>query len=294
MNRKVMHIGDEDFENVLDQIEIHDAKDLDDFWNFIRGKYEIEEHHQTENSFYFYVMSKCLSLHGYGEPLLDPKIVKRVQACTDRNITTYFSCVPANIKQKRIIELMEAGLDVIKFSMDTLDDKGQKAVRGEINNFQQSFDDILAIFDFKKNNSKIKTKIIITMISFSEEGNNIQLQKEFMSLWEKYPVFAYVKSQDNRWYYQNENKDYKNRSHYSVQYCEFPWTSLSVMSNGAVVPCTQDYNAEMEMGSIKKQTLKEIWNGEKYTKFREMHISGNFSCDFKCKDRCDIPKIFIY
>jgi len=23
--------------------------------------------------------------------------------------------------------------------------------------------------------------------------------------------------------------------------CEFPWTSLSVMSNGIVVPCTQDY-----------------------------------------------------
>ncbi len=86
----------------------------------------------------------------------------------------------------------------------------------------------------------------------------------------------------------------QNKSHYASQYCEFPWTSLTVMSNGNIVPCTQDYDAEMIFGNIKKDSLEDIWNGEKYKEFRQWHIDGSFPKGNKCNERCDLKKIYHY
>ena len=84
----------------------------------------------------------------------------------------------------------------------------------------------------------------------------------------------------------------ENNSHYLNQYCEFPWTSLTVMADGSVVPCTQDYDCEMTLGNVNNESLESIWNGPKYKQFRQWHISGKFPEGFKCANRCDIPKMF--
>lgn len=291
MTRPITYIGDEEFEQVLDQIKPHTQEDLNAFWDFIVTEHGVVSEEMSENAFYFYDVSRCVILHGYGEPIIDPNIVKRIQSCSDRQIPTYFSCVPANIKLDKFHTLMDAGLGVIKFSMDGLDDESQKAVRGKNNNFTKAFESILKILDYKADNNYLKTKIAVTMISFADTAKDRDMQRRFMELWENYPVYAYVKSQDNRWLHK-KNEDFKNQSHYETQYCEFPWTSLSIMSNGAVVPCTQDYNASMVMGMIGEQSLKEIWNGEKYSQFRLAHLTGQFKDNFKCKDQCDLKKVY--
>jgi radical SAM protein with 4Fe4S-binding SPASM domain len=88
--------------------------------------------------------------------------------------------------------------------------------------------------------------------------------------------------------------DMANHSHYEAQYCEFPWTSLTVMADGSVVPCTQDYDTEMVLGNVNEKTLKEIWNGESCKKLRQMHITGKFSKNHKCQERCDQKKLYQY
>lgn len=291
MTRKITRISDDDFLRVLEQIRPQKPSELEKFWKYISKEYGINRSQRSENAFYFYVVSRCLTLHGYGEPMIDPNIVKHVRSCKQLNIPTYFSCVPANIRTDKVIELMEAGLDVIKFSIDSLSDEDQKKIRGRNNNFTKAFNSIKDILEYKKKNPSLKTKIVITMVALGNNPEDIEMQKQFLALWEEFPVYAYVKSQDNRWYFEDD-ADLENQSHYETQYCEFPWTSLSIMSNGVVVPCSQDYDAEMAMGHIREQSLDEIWNGEKYKEFRNSHISGQFSKEYKCKDRCDLPKLY--
>ena len=72
------------------------------------------------------------------------------------------------------------------------------------------------------------------------------------------------------------DKDLKSNSHYSKQYCEYPWLSLTVMADGNVVPCTQISNNELVLGNINENSLEEIWNGDKYQELRRMHVSGKF------------------
>lgn len=285
MTRKNIWIDDSMFERVVDQIKPWATADLEDFWAFVRDRHNVRFEQPDENAFYFHVVSRCLILHGYGEPLLDKKIVQRVKACSDRGVPTYFSCVPANISVERCQEVMEAGLTVLKFSMDGLTDELQKKVRGKRNNFTQAYDTILRILELKAEKG-YPTLIVPTMIALADDEEARAMHRQFLELWAGRDVFAYVKSQDNRWYFEEDQK-LENRSHYESQYCEFPWTSLTVMADGNVVPCTQDYDVEMVLGNVMEQTLEEIWNGERYQRLREWHVTGEFPAGYKCVDRCD-------
>ena len=290
MTRKNIWIEDEVFVKVVEQIKPHANQDIEKFWDFIENTYGLTGKEPSENNFYFRVVSRCVILHGYGEPLLDKKITERVKACSQRGIPTYFSCVPANLTLERAKEVMEAGLTVFKFSIDALDDEWQKKIRGSQNNFDASYQTILDIVNLKKEQG-YKTLLVPTMIALSEDTASRKMHSKFMDLWKGKDVFAYVKSQDNRWLLE-EDEDMENRSHYETQYCEYPWTSLTVMADGSVVPCTQDYDTEMILGNVNEQTLEEVWNGDSYKDLRRMHIIGEFPDGHKCNERCDQKKLY--
>lgn len=290
MTRKNQWIDGPLFENVLDQMTPHDPARLEAFWKFIEQRYGISDDTRTEDGFYFHVVAKSLILHGYGEPLLDKFVVERVAACSQRGIPTYFSCVPANIDLEKIEDLFKAGLGVLKFSVDALDDAEQKRIRGNRNDFTKSFENIKNVIELKKQGG-YQTKIVVTLIALGAANDDLETQRAFMKLFEPMGVFHYVKSQDNRWYFEQDD-ELRNKSHYVSQYCEFPWTSMTVMANGKIVPCTQDFDAEMVMGDAASQNLKDIWNGAAYQDFRLWHLTGNFPKGCKCNERCDLPKVY--
>ncbi|MDP6717693.1 MAG: SPASM domain-containing protein [Pirellulaceae bacterium] len=286
MTRKNVWIDDDVFIKVIDQMKPHDPDDMEKFRQTAQVHFGVDPGDRTEDAFFFNVVSKSLVLHGYGEPLLDKRIVQRVQACTDRQIPTYFSCVPANITVKNGHAIMKAGLGTLKFSMDALDDDLMKKIRGKRNNFDAAFEVVCKLLELKKEKG-YQTDFVITMIAMSEDDEAKEMHRRFLEIWEGMDVFAYVKSQDNRWYFEDDD-ELENYSHFSKQYCEYPWTSLSVMADGSVVPCTQDYDVEMVLGNVREQTLEEIWNGEKYRELRRMHITGEFPQGYKCSERCDL------
>jgi len=49
--------------------------------------------------------------------------------------------------------------------------------------------------------------------------------------------------------------------------CISPWMTVEVMPNGDVSPC-RDY-PDFVTGNLMEQTLEEIWNGDKYVRFRK-------------------------
>ena len=83
------------------------------------------------------------------------------------------------------------------------------------------------------------------------------------SFWKDKDVFAYIKSQDNRWLYEND-KDLKSQSHYAKQYCEYPWSSLTVMADGNLLTVAEA--AERLFGkndtAAYKRTLHLINSGK--------------------------------
>ncbi len=67
--------------------------------------------------------------------------------------------------------------------------------------------------------------------------------------------------------------------------CRYPWEHLVVQWDGTVVPCCRDYNAENALGSVRRSSLREIWNGPGCEKLRRQHAAGEFVDNEICR-RC--------
>ena len=109
-----------------------------------------------------------------------------------------------------------------------------------------------------------------------------KLQDTFKGL----DVYLYLKSQDQLWY---EDTKQQTKSIHWTEFCQFPCSSMTIKSNGEAVECVEDYNNEIILGNARKESLYNIWNGEKYCKLRENHF--NLRPGIKCIEQCDMTLI---
>jgi radical SAM protein with 4Fe4S-binding SPASM domain len=71
--------------------------------------------------------------------------------------------------------------------------------------------------------------------------------------------------------------------------CSFPWSSVTVLADGSVVPCCFDYDGKCVLGDLNREPLESIWNGSRYRAFRKEHTSGDLSHNPLCGN-CEAPK----
>lgn len=290
MNRKIEDMKEDVFNRVAEQISPHNKKEFDSWVHFAGKELGIHVEDRGENPFYFFISSQAITMHGFGEPLFDPLLKERIETVSAKSISTYFSCNPSNINLEKIEAFLKAGLKYIKFSIDSVSDERMKKIRGHSANFSHAYEKILNVLDLKEK-GKYPVTLVICMIKLDRDAD--KESEEFFKIWNDKDVYAYIKSLDNQWYFKNKKIE-QAKSHYETQYCEFPWTSLTVMVDGTVVPCTQDFNCEMPMGNVIDKSLEDIWNSEKYREFRMMHITGEFPKKYRCKDRCDLKIVADY
>ena len=273
MTRPVKTMSPKVFENIVDQIEPHSRELWFDWVQFAHNYYNVPLDEQSENAFFLYILTKSIVLHGYGDPLLDPHIPEYVALLSKKNIPSYFSCNPANIQHNKMERAFSNGLSYIKFSIDSMTD----SVRGK-DQFEWDYANIMRVIEMRLKHD-FETQIIITMIDLGQDFE--ALKKAF----EGTGVYIYKKSLDQAWML---GKEAPKSIHWSEP-CAFPWSSMSVNSSGLVIPCGESFNDDIILGDTTKNTLEEIWNGEKYAELRKTHITlqpdnihcTNGTCDMK-------------
>ena len=284
MTRPIETMQKETFEKVINQLTPWSAEKWASWEKFAAENYKIEKNDMSENHFFLYVIPKVIVLHGYGDPLLDKNIPDYVKMMTERGLLSYFSCNPANINLERTIETFENGLDYIKYSVESVDDLRHKEVRGQQSNFSESYEKILKLLDVKAKRN-LNTTIVITMINLNKPWQ----QEEFEKVKEAFKgmdVYVYLKSQDQMWY---EDNNQGTQSIHWLEFCQFPWSSMTVKSNGECAECVEDFNNEIILGDAKTESLYDIWNGEKYKRFRNDHFE--LTPGLKCTEQCDMQLV---
>ncbi|MDD5687490.1 MAG: SPASM domain-containing protein [Elusimicrobia bacterium] len=284
MTRPVEAINMDTFKKIVEQLKPFSDNQWQKWEKFVKKNYGIPKNDMSENHFFLYIIPKVLVLHGYGDPLLDKNMPEKVKLLREKKIPSYFSCNPANINIEKSIEMFEGGLSYIKYSIESVDDKLHKAIRGQASNFSDSYKKILHLLEVKKKQG-YNTTIIITMLDL----NNPSQDKEFEKLQDAFKgldVYVYLKSQDQQWY---QTEKHGTKSIHWIEFCQFPWSSMTIKSNGEAVMCVEDYNNEIILGDARKESLYDIWNGEKYRKFREDHF--NLTGGIKCTGECDMTLI---
>lgn len=284
MTRPIETISPELFKKIIDQLKPFTQKQLERWEQFVVDNYGIHKDDMSENHYFLYVIPRVIVLHGYGDPLLDKNMPQYVQWMTERGLESYFSCNPANINMARTIETFENGLGYVKYSIESVDDLRHKKVRGQASNFTESYRNILKLLELKAQRN-YETEIVITMINLNKPWQ----QEEFERLQEAFEgcdVYVYLKSQDQQWY---EDNDQGTESLHWLEFCQFPWSSMTVKSNGECAECVEDFNNEIILGDARTDSLYDIWNGESYAAFREAHL--DLKPGIKCTEQCDMRLI---
>ena len=284
MTRKNEDINRETFINIVNQIRPHSEEEWYKWKIFCERKYGIYENEMSENHFFLYIIPKVIQLHGYGDPLLDTHMAEYVEILHQRGFYSYFSCNPSNINLERTYEMLEAGLDYIKYSIESVNDEEHKKIRGEASNFSESYEKIKKVLEYKKSHG-IKTTVVITMLDLNRTHQKEDYDK-LLNAFKDLDVYIYLKSEDCQWY----RKDFHGtKSIHWLEICKHPWMTMTVKSNGEATMCMEDFNNEIILGDTNTQSLEEIWNGEKYSHFRYQHLYAR-DC-IKCVNQCDM-KLF--
>ncbi len=221
-----------------------------------------------------------LMFYFQGEPLLNPDLFRMIEHARKKRIYTATSTNAQHLNDENARRLVESGLDRLIISLDGCDQEIYEKYRvgGDIEKVK---DGVRNVMKWKKKLHSSGPYVIIQFLVLKSNEHQIrevkQLSKELgadrldlktaqvyqfekdTELIPDNPEYArYIRGRDGSW---ELKKRIRNR-------CFRMWSGAVITWDGMVVPCCFDKDAAHQLGKLDHFSLKEIWRGEAYNKFR--------------------------
>ena len=218
--------------------------------------------------------AKLISPFGFGEPLLDKRLVNKIRICSGSNLDTFITTNGSFCTWKESYALFAAGLTHIRFSVHaTTEDNYENVHRGLKHDAVMTniFATILLRDKFFPD-----IKISITAISMYE-----QTIRNFRH-WELVGIDWLEVWRPHNW---ATKKQFRHQTKIKRKCFRPVKGPLQIQWDGKVIPCCFITDAEIVLGNAHEQTLKKILEGKAYSEFRERHDKGDLE-GLPCYD-CD-------
>lgn len=239
---------------------------------------------------------KVINLYCFGEPLLNPRIVDMVAAikenhlCREVRITTNGSLLTSELSQK----LIEAGVDLVRVSVEALNDEDYRSICKSPVSFQIIRQNIADFYRLSRSsNSRISAKIVNASLKSEKD---VQL---FYELFENITDFHFVEEVESYWpefhmvnistdgakaikkcYHADDNR----------RICTFPFVDMVIHSNGKVVLCPVDWKAETKYGNATQDSVYDLWACSALKMMQLKHLDRSAYNNTVCK-YCDMKPI---
>lgn len=212
----------------------------------------------------------CLSRNG--EPLINKNLHIMVRKLKDAGIKRVnFSTNASALNEKKSRQLLEAGLDEIRFSIDGFTKKTFEIVRKG-----SDFDKVIKnCLDFIKIRNELNSQTQIQVRYVEQQANQHEVE-DWKNFWlerlKKTDVVASKKMHS----WGNKLDNFEGNVDDSLKKpCISPFSTLEILHDGTVPLCGCDYKPTVILGNVKNSSLIDIWNSEKFRKIRDHHSSGN-------------------
>ncbi len=204
------------------------------------------------------------TIQGYGEPLLDKNFCHFV-----RRVKRELDCPTFTVSNGSVItpelaeEMVASGLDKIKISFYGTNKREYEAIHRRLS-YEKTVRGIEALVAAKRASS---SRMVIRL--------------QYIGKWWKFLPFAWqwgtkVRIGYNTLHNYGDGREY-NRPRGNPKPCPILREPiLQILWTGEVVPCCYDFDGKMVLGDLRKQTIGEIWRGERYRAIRAAHITGDF------------------
>jgi radical SAM protein with 4Fe4S-binding SPASM domain len=205
-------------------------------------------------------------LHHRGEPLLNPALPEMISLARAAGIRTRFHTNGALLTEERAGRLLDAGPNLVSFSVDAFEKEGYETVRvGAL--FEETVENILRFARMRRDRGLTLPYLVVERIRFADPAvpENPAAIADLRRRFLEGGVDEVIEKDEYRWTTEGMPE---LEGPPASKVCTFPWYSMVVCADGTVTPCPQDYFAKMAMGNVKEASLREIWNGEPYRDLR--------------------------
>ena len=185
--------------------------------------------------------------------------------------------------------LIEAGLDFISFSLDTIDADVYKKTRIH-SDLSVAMENVVA---FVRKCEKVKAaghKVPEIQVSSVDIEDYRESQQRFIDFWRHYAdrVRIYIEhSSDGHL----GSIEALHDAHEQRKPCGKVYSDMIIYWDGRVGICNHDWDNRIDLGNVSELSIEEIWNSDPYNAIRDMHESGVFADNLVCK-HCDHWKIY--
>jgi len=233
-------------------------------------------------------------LHHFGDSLAHPQIGDYIAYARSRGIATYLSANPILLTTPRIEALVEAGLDELVLSLDGVTSETSAEVRGQAAaNVERAEERVRALLDSRRRAGSRKPYVVMQIV---RQRQNLHEVDAWLRKWravegvDRVKVKSYITWNGGDEAIERLRPEPRRRSLPLV--CDKPWTSVTVLWDGTVVPCCFDFDGLLALGDLARESLDTIWHGERAAALRRAHRDGDLAsvtlCA-QCKDKEGFP-----
>ncbi len=228
---------------------------------------------------------KVIRLYKDGEPFLHPRFADMVHyaktsGCCDRVDTTTNAALLTRELSDRIIE---AELDRINISIEGVNEDQYADFSQYKINYESFVNNIAYLYEHKKNTEmivKINGDILTEeqkqqfLDTFGDITDGIFIES-IMDCW---PTFEQKKVSVN------EERGIYGQEIREVLTCPYVFYSFAINSDGTVSLCFLDWHRKLLIGDAKKESVKDIWLGDKLLEYQKMFLRGERKQHLVCRE----------
>lgn len=216
-----------------------------------------------------------------GEPFMNPVLPEMIRYAAEKNIKTVTSTNAHFLKDtKYITRVLQSGLETLIVAVDSLNPDHYKVFRkgGSLTRVLHGLQNVVQL----KNEVKSDTTIVWRSVATKQNEHELKHMRNRARHTgvDRFVIKTLNPNRldgardedmipDNPRY---RRYIYKPGSYERVRVnapCRRIWTISSIHSNGGVVPCCYDYDAQLKVGNVFETPFTEIWNGPAYRDLRK-------------------------
>ena len=221
-----------------------------------------------------------LAFHLIGEPFLHKDILEFVSRANQRGLYTFLHTNGTLLNEDKCQGIVESGLNQITFSFEGEDSDRYRQIRCG-SNWETVVKNIQYLLKFSKG-----PEVIVEVLKFRGIDDSLDISKDFKDLFPGSRFHSYFASD---WRGTLDNKHLKEKRNISKQrICKIPLCDMAVGWDGIVKACTIDYNSEYPLGDLKKNSIMDVWLGEKRKAFLNKISNKDYSLINVCQN-CNAP-----
>ncbi len=240
---------------------------------------------------------------GGGEPMLHPGMVDMIEYGKSKGARVWLNTNgsmfgPVKRDRDRLDRLLACGVDLIEFSMDAGDAETYAEVRPPRGGMTRTADEWwerqvnnVKYAIAKRNELRGPTRIVVSIIrqeliegkldeaiKFWHEGIGVDevITRKFLT-WDDNTQIPEGKALDKHLY--------SNEKVIPKEPCVWPFERLNVDTLGRIALCGQDITFKTSdlFPNAKDVSIEDIWQGETFKWYREMHMAGRGTECFPCR-----------